>query len=409
MDGQTDYFNPTELQIIEDAWEHASEDFAPFATNVTTVAPSAMVDGVNQRIAIGGRWEDWYKTPSSGVAYVGAFTNPSYPNIGYMFSQSIFEVALAGDDVAAKIGSTISHEAGHAFGLEHKGDVDAKGVLIDSTDEYSEGGADWTPIMGNNLNLDRTIWVEPRVEITPGSVWAEGSDDVKVLTSALGARSDDHSDAISTATPLGTLSAANPSKVDTGIIERKADIDTFTFSVSAAGTLTIQLLVNDVGANLDSRIGFGPVSYTAAYLAESNPNDGSLNATITSNVQPGDFYVDVASVRRFIGDIGQYTLRVDLAVPSFVLATPIAIYPVMITATYDSSRSENKGSGGDSEAEKTQTTKTASYLAQGVTESETRRPRPAEPAGSKPSHRDDAGGLRQRLLALDAVFASLAQ
>ena len=37
IDGQRDHFSLTELQLIEDSWQHAAEDFAPFDVNVTTI------------------------------------------------------------------------------------------------------------------------------------------------------------------------------------------------------------------------------------------------------------------------------------------------------------------------------------------------------------------------------------
>jgi len=220
MDGLDDFFNITELQIIEDVWDHVSEDYAPFNVNVTTKYPGAMTDGANQRIVFGDKWETWYGSAASGVAYRNAFTNEDLPNTGYVFTQTVFDAASAGDDVAAKIGSTASHEAGRAYGLKHKSDVDDDGTELD---EYSEGGTGWTPIMGDNLNTDRTIWLDKQTEITAGSVWAEGSKDIGTLTNRFGERADDHGQTLNTATSLGTLSQFNNSVVTTGIIETLTD------------------------------------------------------------------------------------------------------------------------------------------------------------------------------------------
>jgi len=320
MDGQNDFFNITELQIIEDIWAHVTEDYAPFGVNVTTVYPDSMTNGVNQRVAFGDKWETWYGNSSSGVAYLNAFTS-DLPNVGYVFSQTIFDGAGVGDDIATKLGTSASHEAGHAYGLDHKSDFDTSGTNVD---EYSDGTAEWTPIMGGNLNTDRTIWLGAETDLPSSTDTAKGSDDIGVLTDALGERSDDHGQSLSTATSLGTLSQFNNGVITTGIIETLSDIDTFTFSVATAGPLTIQLLTSDVGANLDSRMGFGSVGlYQYGYLAESNPAD-SLNSSITFNVQTTDYYIDVASVRDMVGDLGQHTLRIDLDVQPMVLI-PIVV------------------------------------------------------------------------------------
>ena len=58
-------------------------------------------------------------------------------------------------DGPAAMATTISHEAGHSFGLLHHSLYNANGTNIN---EYNPGTSTWTPIMGDNKAGDRTTW-----------------------------------------------------------------------------------------------------------------------------------------------------------------------------------------------------------------------------------------------------------
>eukprot|EP00913_Durusdinium_trenchii_P008806 g8272.t1 len=313
FDDRATEFSITELAIIQDVWDHMAEDYAPFDVNVTTIGPPS--SGPWERVVFGGSWQDHpllnnfvSQNAASGVAPIGNYWNPVLPNIAYVFTESILGWAGQNTDVAAQIGTTGSHEAGHAFGLEHKSDIDDNGNVVN---EYSPGDGDMTPIMGGNLSTDRTIWT--RAELTnpdDSSLTITGNDDFNDLLDVLGARSDDHGDSINSATDLGTLSSIGGLLVDTGIIEDRNDEDVFTFTVQVAGSVDVWLLENDIGANLDADIVFGNAD-TGEVLLVASPND-DLGVQFATNVEAGDYYIIVQSENNFRGDVGQYTLRVEM-------------------------------------------------------------------------------------------------
>src|SRR4029078_8004793 len=95
---------------------------------------------------------------TSGVAQVNSFTN-SDPNIAFVFDHkpdgSTFSVR--------KIGETVSHEAGHTFGLYHQSAYNASGVQVD---EYNEGGSLRAPIMGDSDSAERGLWMRGPSQIS---------------------------------------------------------------------------------------------------------------------------------------------------------------------------------------------------------------------------------------------------
>jgi hypothetical protein len=144
---------------------------------------------------------------------------------------------------------------------------------------------------------------------------AEGSDDFAVLQSELGLRSDDHASSTGSATNLGSIGAGGM-LMDTGIIRTKTDVDTFKFTVTTAGTYHINVNVADVGANLNSTLKLRNSGGTV--IATHSPSD-SLNASISKYLSAGTYYINVGSQAASVGDVGQFTLRVQ---PGVIIAIP---------------------------------------------------------------------------------------
>jgi len=322
-------FNWTERSLIQDVWSYVSEDFAPFNINVTTVLPSV---GEVFRVLIGGNGSERQENPTSGWG-PGDYTDDSASNNDvYVYSKRIQGWYGVNDNLAARFGTTASHEAGHGFGLGHKSTYHAFGAELD---EYSDGGADWTPIMGGNLSTDRTIWTQPFVALTVDTN-AQGSDDYNVLKSELGLRSDDHAATFASATYLGTI-GLNQSLLDTGLLTSISDKDVFRFEVTAAGSYSIAAEVADVGPNLDATLrlyrGDGTV------LATASPSD-NLDASLFRSLSAGTYYVRVGSQGTFTGDLGHYALRVVQVPVSYL---PIKYYDFDPS---DSSRDSFSRNGG---------------------------------------------------------------
>jgi hypothetical protein len=292
--------NRTERALIEDIWAVVAEDFAPFKINVTTVLPT---EGEVFRVLIGGDGSERQANPTSGWKGGGDYTdNDDTNNDVYVYSARIESWYSVGDNLALRIGTTASHEAGHGFGLGHKSTFHAFGAELD---EYSDGGSDWTPIMGGNLATDRTIWAQEYVSLTIDT-YAQGSNDFSVLQSELGLRNEDHWSSLGSATNLGAIGAGGM-LTDTGLIKSTGDIDAFRFQVSSSGNYNINVMTADVGANLNSTLKL----YNSAedLIASSSPSN-DINASLSKYLTAGTYYIAVGSQAEFTGDVGKYTLRI---------------------------------------------------------------------------------------------------
>ncbi len=300
--------NRTERDMIEDAWAHVAEDFAPFDVNITTTHPALLGVDRFDTVLIGGPWSDWVDRASSGKF----FRNPALggTDVVRVFSDFIAGSGSGIDDFAGfRIGTTASHELGHLYGLEHKSDR-----RVGAPDEeYSPGGDTWTPIMGGNLSTDRTIWTQSPIVMSP--TWEiRGDDDLRVLSGRLGLHGDDHGNSVATATSLGTIDGWEHGSLlaATGIVGTTFDSDVFTFRVTRLGTFSIRLDVAEIGPNLDSVLELGaPGGFVSVVLATSAPV-ADLNAAIERRLSPGLYFVGVSSQAAFTGDLGQYTLRIEV-------------------------------------------------------------------------------------------------
>ena len=121
-DGSPSSLNATEKNEIREIFMRVAEDFSPFNINVTTVDPGGWDGwdttntGSRLRVAIGGSPNGWYTDdPNSdalGVAMVGSYYKSYYDNLVYIFSANMSS--------PTHIAQAVSHETGHAFGLEHQ-------------------------------------------------------------------------------------------------------------------------------------------------------------------------------------------------------------------------------------------------------------------------------------------------
>ena len=174
FDGDPSSFSDFEKELIIDIHKRVAEDYLPFDINVTTIDPSGKANLDPSRIwttAIGGRASDL----GLGGNDTGCY--------GCISGVPVVWSTVVGAN-SAQLANTASHESGHKFGLQHQSQFDEGGNLIE---HYSLGGSDWTPIMGNNLQTDRTVWHYGL------NVSGELQNDVAILGNRLGYRDDDPS------------------------------------------------------------------------------------------------------------------------------------------------------------------------------------------------------------------------
>ncbi len=289
IDGDATTFNDRELSNIRAIWQGVVEDYAPFNINVTTVQPSVLAPGtpiananrVALRVAIGGNASDWFAPGTTGLggySYIGSFTN-SIANVAYVFA--------ANQDVPISTGDIVSHEAGHAFGLEH---------------QYSASTATWQSIMTVGAVHDFSTWSNG-----PLVVGGPQQDDIAILagaTNGFGYRSDDRGDTAATATSLASTGNAWSGS---GIVGTNTDVDMFAFTVAVGDTYRVAVNGDSVSPNLDAVVELR--SSSGLLLTSANPQD-SLNAQLVRYLAPGSYTLAVKGSGTY-GWIGQYGINID--------------------------------------------------------------------------------------------------
>jgi hypothetical protein len=287
-DGNLGSFSASEIASIREIWARVAEDYAPFNINVTTVQPPSFANRVAVRVAIGGSYNDWFKNPAGGVAYVGGFYNNA-SNVAYVFEDNL------GNGNPKYVAEAASHEAGHTFGLLHQ----AVWSGSTKTEEYNPGNANWAPIMGVGYYSSRTTWHQGPTSNSPTQI----QDDLAVLANAsngFGYRPDDFG---STTASAGALPTTSGNVNVAGQIGRNDDWDFFEFS-TGGGALDLSLNVAQFGSNLDSVLEL--LNSAGQTILSSNPA-ATLGASLATTLAAGTYYVAVHSSGGY-GNLGTYTL-----------------------------------------------------------------------------------------------------
>lgn len=296
-DGDPTTFTDAELSYITTLWSDVVEDFAPFNINVTTVepavlaagAPESAANGVALRVAMGqSTGDNGFGNPSGGWAYFNAFTN-SIANVAYAF--------VTATSTPITYASIASHEAGHAFGLQHQ------------VGDYFDFQTRSSALMGGaTLGFEHTYWHNGLIE--DGT---QQDDMARIARSVngFGYRADDHGNTIAAATPLTGVGSGYTA---TGIIGSNTDVDVFSLSLATPGSFQISLEGHSPGQNLDAVLELRDSSGDLVLMA--NPED-SLDASLVGSIAETG-YIAVRSTGQY-GRIGQYTLTMTpttLGVPA---------------------------------------------------------------------------------------------
>jgi hypothetical protein len=300
IDSDPTTFSATELSNIQQIWQRVAERYAPFNINVTTVDPGSYPDGVALKVDIGGDC-GWTGVLCGGISYVGSFTSPYSPNISFVFPAEL------GNGTPSYVGDAASHEAGHAFGLQHQAQWSGSTL---TTDYYAGPGDGTAPIMGYSYNATRSLWWYGTSDVSPTSY----QDDMAVIASSVngfGYRTNTWSGtSTTTAAALGVDSSGNVS--GSGVIEKMSDLDYFTFN-TGAGNISLTVSVPSGYNTLDAKLEL--LDANGNVVATADPSD-SFNATINYTASAGTYYLVVASHgtsanatgTNYGQDVGSYTL-----------------------------------------------------------------------------------------------------
>ena len=311
LDGDTSKteFTAAENAAIYEIWLRVSEDFMPFDVNVTTVEPDSAVfnDGRAQRVVIGGFYSDWFGSQAGGISWNDSFSaHIDLPN--FVFSES-----LAGN--VKNIAEAVSHETGHALGLNHKGNS-----LINDESDYYTGTNGWAPIMGASYYQELTQWSKGEYEGAINKV-----DELAVITSnnGFGYRADDYPDTLLDAVQL---SIVNQTGEISGIIETNTDIDAFVFETDGSelsfrvggteGVTNLDVLVNIYNSSDELIYTYDPAEtlYTEFLFAEEA-------GTYYITVEGTGLSTDWPGVYSDYGSLGAYSILVGY--PDTIVVTTL--------------------------------------------------------------------------------------
>jgi hypothetical protein len=289
LDGTGPGFTPHEVAVIDEVFQRVAETYSPFNINVTTSAPADLSHGRTQIVAIGGSYNDWFHSAAGGISYVGAFANPSLPNVSHIFVNG-----TAG--VAQYIAIAAVHEAGHAFGLNHQSTFDAAGNLLQ---EYNSGDSASAPLMGLAYYATRALWWVGPADTGHGAAIQDDEAVIAGAANGFGYRPDYYGQAEQTATPL---TVGNGQIGQVGVIDAPTSADYFTFTTTG-GTASFTVATAAVGPTLHARLEL----WSAAGVVAVGDSPTSLGASISATLAAGKYYVVVRSHGGH-GDVGQYTL-----------------------------------------------------------------------------------------------------
>jgi hypothetical protein len=321
-------FSSAELERIQYIWQRVAEDYLPYGVDVTTADPGveALRKSGTGDVAWGQRVvispTNWYNTGAGGVAYVGAFSWSSDTPC-FVFT------AQLGNGNEKYVSEAAAHEAGHTVGLYHDG--------VTGGSAYYSGHGGWAPIMGVGYYQTLVQWSKGEY---PNANNTE-DDLTKITGYGFTFRPDDHGDTAAGATALVVSNSTSVS--GSGIIERPADKDAFSF-MTGAGAVTLNVTSPSPSPNLDIRAElYDPLG---VLVAVADPS-GSLEATISYAVETaGTFRLivegvgkgDLATGYSDYGSLGEYIVS-GIIVSAGTAQPPAA--PSSLTATAVSSSQIN--------------------------------------------------------------------
>ena len=257
---------------MAEIWKLMSEDYRPFALNVTTNEAVFNSAPFNRRMRVIFTPNDIAAPGFGGVAYVGSFSTSTATVETPCW---VFNTGIKG------AGDGGSHESGHTMGLSHDG------RNTSPHEEYYEGQNDWAPIMGTGYYVSQAQFSQGEYALADNT-----EDDVlKISTqNGFGYRPDDHGDNMGTATALVQSAGGNASATaNKGVITTRGDLDVFSLAINGGGSAAITVNPNPDYPNLDVLLTLRNSGGTV--VATANP--ATKNASFNLSLPAGTYYLTV--------------------------------------------------------------------------------------------------------------------
>jgi hypothetical protein len=306
-------FDATEQENIYRCWEEVSAYFAMFDINVTTVEPDKTL------------------IPTAHCIISDSVTSGSANTGKYGDSSEAARAQVSSSSVTDRV-TSIVHEVGHVFGLNHQAVFDSEGNRIANyrgSDSYNRG-----VIMGIDTAGIFAMWH------TAGPATGQGEpiivNEVAFIANQIiekaaegytgdGFRPDDHANDFSGATPIDLITdpidgmvSQNIDYSTRAVIERFDDADLFQFEWPG-GYLTISANARKLFKDPDSTrrtSSLGPNlrifdSQENLVMADLSSSPADVDTSVQqTNLAPGTYTIQVTGAGD-VGDLGEYLLSIQ--------------------------------------------------------------------------------------------------
>ncbi|WP_377490945.1 Ig-like domain-containing protein [Pontibacter toksunensis] len=268
----------TDAEMVA-VWKMVSEDFRPFALNVTTNEAVFNRAPATSRMRVIFTPTNYFYPNAGGAAYVNSFTFASThgETPAFVWNGSIKGAGEAG-----------SHEIGHTLGLSHDGRSNPY------IEEYYYGHEEWAPIMGVGYYSSVVQWSKGEYPYASNT-----QDDLQIITTqnGFGYRGDDHGNTRENASPLTVAGSGQVSpSVNKGVVATRTDVDVFSFTTSG-GRVILQAEPDPSYPNLDILLTLK--NSTGATVSTANPS--TLAASFDQTLAAGTYYLEIDGSK---GDLG---------------------------------------------------------------------------------------------------------
>ncbi len=291
-------FNDT--QIIE-VFNRVSEDFRPFAVNVTTDSTVYLAAPLMKRTRIIVTTTSAWQPGVGGISFTGTF--------GWGTETPAFVFADRLSFNVKNIAECCTHETGHTLGLAHQAKYDGNCTFLE---EYNSGTGTgqtaWAPVMGSSYSRNMTGWNDGP---TPDNCSNIENNLSRITNGDNGFtyRTDDYTETMNLSTTI--ISPIAFSKA--GVISTPTDRDAFKLDIIQAGPMHFDVDPYHIGANnegADLDVMMQLYNGLGTLIRTYNPLD-MMNISADTTLNIGTYYIVISGAGNSnttnYGSLGSYT------------------------------------------------------------------------------------------------------